>query len=126
MTAKSAGVIAVVEDDPHVLEALGNLLKSAGYTVVAFNSAEALLANCTIGDFDCLISDIGLPGMNGIDLQTEIGRKAPDLPVILITGRDDHLPQRAAIFNNRGLFRKPVDAEQLLDSLNAATTATRR
>ncbi len=70
--------------------------------------------------FACLISDIGLPGMSGCALQGEVGRVIPLLPVILITGRDDVGNEGALAANNRGLFRKPFDGEQLLSSVAAA------
>lgn len=120
MTKLSADLVAVVDDDPSVLEAIGNLLESAGYAVSRFESAEAFLMVRHAKLFACLISDIGLPGMSGCALQAEVGRMIPLLPVILITGRDDVGNEAALAANNRGLFRKPFDGEQLLSALAAA------
>ena len=75
--------------------------------------------------FSCLISDVGLPGMNGCALQAEVGRISPLLPVILITGRDDVGDDGVLAANNRGLFRKPFDGEQLLSALAAALEPSR-
>lgn len=117
MTRSLAHVVAIIDDDPSVLDALSNLLRSAGYIVAPFGSAEAYLAGCAAGECACLISDIGLPGINGIELQLAVGLREPDLPVILITGRDDYRFRRVDEFNNRGLLHKPFDAERLLSSL---------
>jgi FixJ family two-component response regulator len=126
MTASSAIVVAVIDDDPSVLEALTNLLNSAGYLVAPFDSAESFLAGCAAGECACLISDIGLPGMNGIELQVAVGIREPNLPVILITGRDDYRFRPVDEFNNRGLFHKPFDAEKLLLSLAGAIKSSMR
>ena len=120
MTGPSASTVAVVDDDPSVLEAVGNLLVSAGYSVSRFDSAEAFLMTVPATSFDCLISDIGLPGMNGIALQTEMGLWRPHMPVILITGRNELGGAGVLAVNNRGLYRKPFDGEQLLSALAAA------
>jgi FixJ family two-component response regulator len=120
MTGFPADLVAVVDDDPSVLEAIGNLLESAGYVVSRFESAEAFLMAIHATLFACVISDIGLPGMSGCALQAEVGRMSPLLPVILITGRDDVGNEGALAANNRGLFRKPFDGEQLLSALAAA------
>ena len=126
MTSSFTNVVAVVDDDPSVLEALSNLLRSAGYGVAPFESAEAFLAGCGVGECACLISDIGLPGINGIELQLVMSLREPTLPVILITGRDDYRFRRVDEFNNRGLLHKPFDAEQLLSSLAKAITPSTR
>jgi FixJ family two-component response regulator len=120
MTGFPADFVAVVDDDPSVLEAIGNLLESAGYAVSRFESAEAFLIMLHATSFACLISDVGLPGMSGCALQAEVGRTSPLLPVILITGRGDIGNDGALAANNRGLFHKPFDGEQLLSALASA------
>jgi FixJ family two-component response regulator len=112
--------IAIVDDEPSVLEAIGNLLESAGYSVLRFNAAEQVLHSRELTTVDCLISDIGMPVMTGLALQAEVYRLRPALPVILITGRNDTGPEGANGPNNRGFFRKPFDAQQLLDALATA------
>jgi FixJ family two-component response regulator len=126
MTASDAPLVAVVDDDSGVLEAIGNLLVSARYSVASFDSAESFLEDIVVREFDCLITDIGLPGLNGISLQTEIGLVLPELPVILITGRNEYGESGRVAFNNRGLFRKPFDAEELLAAVLSAVSATKR
>lgn len=124
MKRLSATIIAIVDDDPSVLDAVGNLLQASGYLIEAFASAEAFLQRQTQVPFACLVSDIGLPGMNGFDLQTEMGLRSPRMPVILVTGREEYAAGGPLAPNNRGLFRKPFDAEKLVAAVAGATKAT--
>jgi FixJ family two-component response regulator len=106
--------IAVVDDDTRLLESLENLFESAGHLVRTFASADALLA-AGLGDLDCLITDIGMPGMDGFQLRDAVGRARPDLPVFLVTGRHEigaYRPLDVAAAS--GLFRKPIDGQLLL------------
>jgi len=116
------GVVAVVDDDPRVLESLANLLESAGYSVRLFASPGALLAACDLAHIDCLISDIRMPIMDGLALEQVIHHAVPELPVILITARD--MPSEAIINRPgiRGCFHKPFDAQQLLAAVASAVT----
>jgi FixJ family two-component response regulator len=117
------GVIAIVDDDRRVLESLGELLESAGYVVRLFDAAEAFLHAAVLREIDTLISDIRMPGMDGIRLQEQMAVEHPRLPVILITARSDIDPARLAGLNNRGVFRKPVDATELINALESAMRA---
>jgi FixJ family two-component response regulator len=115
-------VVAVIDDDDRVLDALGNLLKSAGYMAVLFGSADEFLADAaTIEAAACLISDVGVVGVNGFELQTIMAERRPNLPVILITGRFASTDPRAISPNNFGIFEKPVLGEVLLDAVRKAT-----
>jgi FixJ family two-component response regulator len=118
--------IAIVDDEPSVLEALGNLLEAVGYSVLRFESAESFLGGDSLLSIDCLISDIGMPGMNGVALQAELGRMRPDTPVFLITGRALFATLGLDAPNNRGLFRKPFDIQQLLEALVRVLGGDRR
>ena len=110
--------IAVVEDDPRVLESFAELLASGGYSVLLFPSAEAFLDSKALRPVDCLISDIGMPAMNGWELLRIVRAKYPDLPVIVITARDE-VHTRASLEGKgaRLLFRKPFDGAELLAAL---------
>jgi len=110
-------VIAIVDDDQMVLESLGNLLESAGYSVRLFACAEAFLRGDTLNEIDALISDIRMPGIDGIELQLQVGVTRPDLPVILVTARNDHDPTRTRQPNNRAVFCKPIDAAELVKTV---------
>ena len=113
-------VIAIADDDERVLESLGELLESAGYSVRLFNSAEAFLRAGAVNEIDALISDIRMPGVDGVELQQRVAVVRPQLPVILITARSDVSLDGIPQPNNRGLFRKPVDGAQLIKAIEAA------
>lgn len=113
-------VIAIVDDDPRLLESLRDLLESAGHDVRAFSSAQMLLTSTALSEIDCLITDIGMSGMDGLELQRLMGEKRPDLPVILITGRHEIADLLQAKHN--WLFRKPFDGQALLAAIGDALT----
>src|SRR5580692_6550233 len=104
-------LIAIVEDDRHLLVALESLLESAGYEVLLYFSGEAFLVSDRLQDINCLISDIGLPGMNGIELLRVVHASRPYLPVIIITARrDPALLQTAMDAGAHKTFLKPLDS----------------
>lgn len=118
--SKTKPTIAVVDDDPRVLESLENLLESAGYEVRVFASARVMLES-GLSDLDCLITDIGMPSMNGFELQSAVKLGRADLPVFLITGRHEiGDQQRAASSDIAGFFRKPFDGPALLAAVARA------
>ncbi|GLS22943.1 response regulator [Labrys miyagiensis] len=113
-------LVAIVDDDQRVLESLEELLESAGHTVRAFSSARTLLNSNALSEIDCLITDIGMPRMDGFELQHVMSERRPDLPVILITGRHEiaELPQA----KHNWFFRKPFDGQTLLAAIGDALT----
>ncbi len=113
-------LVAIVDDDPRLLESLEELLESAGHAVRTFSSAQTLLGSNALPEIVCLITDIGMPGMDGFELQRLVRERRPDLPVILITGRHElaELPQ--AKYSR--LFRKPFDGRALLAAIGDALT----
>jgi FixJ family two-component response regulator len=112
--------IAVVDDDVRLLESLENLLESAGYLVRSFSSAAALV-EAGLADIDCLITDIGMPGMDGFELHQLVKRVRADLPVFLITGRHEiGDQQRAGAGDISGFFRKPFNGPALLADVGDA------
>ena len=120
--SKERPVIAIVDDDPRLLESLENLLESAGFTPRSFPSAEPLLAG-GLADLDLLITDIGMPGTDGFELRDRVGKVRPELPVFLITGRHEIADQSRAQ-GVSGFFRKPFDAQALLAAIGT-TLGTR-
>ncbi|MGX5830146.1 response regulator [Mesorhizobium sp. 43Arga] len=105
-------VVAVVDDDPRLLESMEELLESAGYVARCFSSARQLLISGLSG-LDVLITDIGMAGMDGFELRDLVRRARPELPVFLITGRHEIADQDRAQ-GISGFFRKPFDAHALL------------
>lgn len=110
--------IAVVDDDVRLLESLANLFESAGYRVCAFASAQAL-ADRGFEGVDCLLTDIHMPGMDGFALHGLAKRERPELPVFLMTGRED-LAGQARATDIRGFLRKPFDGPALLAAVGDA------
>ena len=116
----SGFLIAIVEDDQRVLEALESLLESAGYEVLLYCSAEEFLNANRFHDIDCLISDIGLPGMSGIELLQVVHAIRVGLPVIIITACSDPTLVKAALA--AGAYRafvKPLNKADLLGAIAA-------
>ena len=114
--------VAVVEDDESFRESLEGLLQSVGYDVLPYTSGEDLLASGRMADIDCLITDFGLPGMNGIALQRAAHAIRPELPVILITARPEPtILSRAMAAGAHRAFAKPFDTHALLEAIATAT-----
>lgn len=111
-------VIVAVDDDPRPLEALGDLLESAGYSVRPFGSAKSFLDDgAALSEADCLISDIGMPVTDGFELGDMVKQARPGLPIILVTARHETADERRAIAQGSRFFRKPVDSQVLLAAI---------
>ncbi len=118
--SKAQQMIAVVDDDPRLLESLQDLFESAGYVARTFSSARALI-EAGFGDIDCLVTDIGMPAMDGFELHDVVKKARPGLPVFLITGRHEIGDQRRASAKDiSGFFRKPFDGLALLAAVASA------
>jgi FixJ family two-component response regulator len=113
-------VVAVVDDDRRLLESMESLLESAGHDVRLFPSAEAFLEHCGFAEIDCLISDIAMPCMDGVELQRLAHATRPELPVIVVTGCDLTDKVIAAMHGNHGFFRKPFSGQELLAAVDKA------
>lgn len=114
-------LVAVVDDDESVRESLPDLLSELGFAVRAFSSAEELLASDCLGQIQCLLLDIAMPGMSGPELQLELGRRRMRIPTVFITAQQDpgirpRLIQQGAV---ECLF-KPFSETALLAALRAA------
>jgi FixJ family two-component response regulator len=118
---KPRPVVAVVDDDPRVLESLQDLLESAGYTARSFSSARSLL-DSGLTHVDAIITDISMPGTDGFELRDTVKQARPDLPVFLVTGRHEIAHQDRAR-GVAGFFQKPFDAKILLAALGDALRA---
>jgi FixJ family two-component response regulator len=120
-------IVAVVDDDFRVLESLEDLLESAGHSVRPFPSARALLEDDCLSEIDCLIADIGMPVIDGFELQRMARDARPELPVILITGRHEVADQRRAMAHGyQGFFQKPFNGPALLAAITDALAPLNR
>ena len=120
MADSTRSVVAVVDDDHRTLESLADLLEAAGYDVRLYSSATMFCERDGLSDIDCLISDIGMSDMNGIELRRVALSARPDVPVILITGRPEFRKQYASIIERDRYFEKPFDGQQLLAAIRTA------
>jgi FixJ family two-component response regulator len=114
-------LVAVVDDSESVRESLPDLLTDAGYAVQTFASAEEFLASGTEGDTNCLILDVGLPGMSGPELQRELIRRGRALPIVFITAQGDKsLRPRLVAAGAVACLFKPFSDTTLLDAVETA------
>jgi len=114
-------IVFVVDDDSSVCRSLGRLLRSAGFRVEAFASAEEFLQRERNGARACLVVDVRMPGMSGPDLVDHLAIDGWSLPAIFITAHDDpHMRSRAIAAGAVAYLRKPFEGRALLDAVNAA------
>ncbi len=113
--------IAVVDDDASVREAMGNLLGALGYSVVTFESAAAFLGSRDLAQTDCLIADVHMPRMSGIELLEQLSCAGLRIPTIFMTGYpQDALRAKALSRGAVDYLSKPVRHDQLIGSLRRA------
>lgn len=121
MSVKSKPLIYVIDDDPSVLRALELLLNSADLDVIIFNSAEKFLKYDFKQNNTCLVIDIRMPGLSGLDLQQKLIERGVKIPVIFLTAFDSkESRERARKGGAVGYFKKPVDDQALLDVIQWA------
>ena len=114
MQSEEASVV-LVDDDKSVRVALARLFKSAGIGFVAFDSAEAFLEADALGSTGCLIADVRMRRMQGLELQHICHQKQPSLPIIIISAFNDDDAETRAIENGaRAFLHKPFDPTALL------------
>ena len=114
-------LISVVDDDDSVRESLRGLIRSVGFAVDVFASAEEFLDSDRRPNTDCLILDVRMPGMNGYDLQRQLVAGHCEIPIIFITAHGDEEARSRAV--NGGAvdyLLKPFSEEALLNAIDAA------
>src|SRR5579862_3779955 len=114
-------IVVAVDDDFRVRESLESLVESAGYEPVVFSSAEDFLQSGTLTAATCVITDVRMPGMDGIELQRRIRLERPKLPVILISAHYNAEIRQTALGEGAAEFLfKPFDAADLLKVIQSA------
>jgi FixJ family two-component response regulator len=117
-------IVAAVDDDYRVRESIESLVASAGHTPWVFASAEEFLQSGAPASAICLITDVRMPGIDGLELQRRVKLQYPRLPVILITAHYDiEIRQRALSQGAAGFLYKPFDAADLLGAIELALSA---
>jgi FixJ family two-component response regulator len=118
----ATSLIAVVDDDLSVRKSLSSLLRSVGFSVQVFASAEEFVASDDLGRTDCTILDVRMPGMSGLELQRRLALSHPHLPVVFITahGSDEEVRSRALKDGAVDYLSKPLGEEAVLGAVQVA------
>ena len=117
----AAGRVLVIEDDESSLRALQRLLEEAGLLSAGYELAEQFLASDVYKDAVCVVSDLKLPGMSGLDLHAALRSRDVKLPFILITANDSVGVRAEATARGVGYLAKPFLGDELLDAIEEVT-----
>jgi len=127
MITNPAPLISVVDDDESVRDAIQNVLRSAGLRAETFASAEDFLDTGHLEDSDCVVLDIRMPGMSGLQLQRRLADDGYAVPTIFVTAYADEAARHQAIEAGASAFlRKPFDPDGLLRSVRSVLSRTRQ
>jgi FixJ family two-component response regulator len=117
-------MIAIVDDDDAVRVAIERLIRSLGYSASTFASADEFLKSEQVSNTSCLITDVQMPGLSGIDLQDRLVARGHRIPTICITAHpDENVRTRAMKAGAVGFLSKPFNQDRLLDYLEKALKA---
>ena len=120
-TILERNIIAIVDDDAPLREALGSLLNAAGFSTQVFASAEDFLNSAHRQNTICLVLDIRLPGMNGIELQRALNASGSSIPIVFITAHGDETVKDLVMSSGAAAFlNKPVRSSVLLKEICSA------
>jgi FixJ family two-component response regulator len=118
---RRARVISIIDDDQSMRESTKGLVRSLGYQATAFSSAEEFLQSKHVDDTSCLITDVRMPGLSGIDLQRGLVERGVRVPTIFITAFPEEDTRRQAMTNGAiGYLDKPFSEESLINCLDTA------
>jgi FixJ family two-component response regulator len=113
--------VFLVDDEPGMLKSLTRLLRAEGFTVVAFPTAEAFLGAYQPSEVGCLVLDVAMPGIDGLELQRQLSREGIMLPIVFLTGHGDiPMSVRAIKAGAIDFLTKPVNDTELLRAVRAA------
>ena len=119
--AGDRSIIYLIDDDDSVRRALGRVMSLGGLEWEAYDSAESFLSEARPGDHGCIVADMTMPGMSGLDLKILLDSSRIRLPLILLTAHDTEETRAAArSAGAAAYFRKPVDIQALLDAIEWA------
>ena len=118
---QNAPIVSIIDDDQDVRQAVQRLMRSRGFATRTFASAEEFLQSPSLHETACVITDIQMPGMTGIDLHDVMLKQGPRLPVIFLTAfPDDRTEKRALQAGALGFLTKPFDAKTLVSLVDTA------
>jgi len=116
-----SSLIAIVDDDQAMREALFDLLQVEGMTARAFDNAETFLASAETAEFGCVITDVKMPGIGGLELQRRLRARGASVPVIFVTSAEDQATRIQAMADGAtAYFTKPLANAELVRSLALA------
>ena len=119
-------LVAIVDDDEALCSSLVDLMRSVGYRAEPFSAAEALLTSPSRPFFDCVIADVRMPGMSGLDLVRKLREEGASVPVIMITALPDRrLHDQATSVGAHCLLGKPIETQTLLDCVERSLSSER-
>jgi len=125
-TTNRIGIVAIVDDDADIREALASLLMASSFTIDTFSSAEAFLQFPQRKEVRCLILDVHLPGMNGVELQKRLLDAGEKVPIVFISANGNSSVRDLAMKAGAAAFlHKPVRAKTLLQEIEAALKSSR-
>lgn len=114
-------MITVVDDDPSVRKALSRMIGAFGYDAAVYDSAEAFLDANVASETECLVLDVHLPGMSGLDLQAQLANSGVRFPIVFITAFDEERPRKQALAAGATEFLcKPIDSDRLITAIGKA------
>ncbi|SFI13834.1 response regulator transcription factor [Albimonas pacifica] len=117
-------LIALVDDDAPFLRAMESLMRALGWRAEGFSSAEGFLGSTARTEAACIVSDVQMPGMGGMELMRRLAAEGGGAPVILVTARTEaRLDEEARAGGALCLLRKPVEPQALIDCVSRALDA---
>ena len=120
-------LVAIVDDDASMRQSSCRLVRSFGYRAEAFASGDEFLTSLRLAETACLLLDVRMPGVDGLEVQRRLAERGADIPIVFLTGRatdDEECRARAA--GAVEFLRKPVRSDALLQAVQKALQATRR
>jgi CheY-like chemotaxis protein len=114
--------VALLDDDPSVLKAMTRLLRSAGWTVTAFEDPPSLLEHAAAHPLPVAVIDVSMPVMNGLEVQARLRKLSPDTEIVFLTSRDDSSTRESALTGGAFAYLlKPADDDEFLSVIESAT-----
>lgn len=114
-------MIAIVDDDESIRDSTKSLLRSVGHKVETYASAETFLDLVTLAQTECIVLDVRMPGMDGLELQRRLNASHPDIPIIFVTAHDDATNRQSAIEAGAiDVLSKPFQGDTLVATVQTA------
>jgi FixJ family two-component response regulator len=121
IAVREAPIVSIIDDDPSVRQATDGLVRSLGYRAATFESAEDFLRSDLVDDTSCVITDVQMPGLSGVELQTFLNARGTRVPIIFITAfPEEHVRRSVLQAGAIGFLSKPFSEARLIEHLQTA------